>query len=64
MVRLVSSYISELLRQSEVHAESSIRLVTNIPVVTLKAESHCSDNENDNDHDAKRMHSIGELLHG
>ena len=25
---------------------------------TLKAESHCSDNDNDKDHDAKRTHSI------
>ena len=25
----------------------------------IKAESHCSDNENDTDHDAKRTHSIG-----
>ena len=24
-----------------------------------KAESHCSDYDNDNDHDAKRTHSIG-----
>ena len=26
---------------------------------SIKAESHCSDNKNDNDHDAKRRHSIG-----
>ena len=26
---------------------------------TSKAESHCSDNENDNDHDAKRTPFIG-----
>ena len=25
----------------------------------LKAESHCSNNENDNNHDPKRTHSIG-----
>ena len=25
----------------------------------LKARSHCSDNENDNDKDAKRTHSYG-----
>ena len=28
-------------------------------ISSLKAESHCSDNEKDNDHDAKRTHSIG-----
>ena len=28
-------------------------------LLILKAESHCSDNENNNDQDAKRTHSIG-----
>ena len=30
-----------------------------LTMTRLKAESHCSDNKNDNDHDAKRTLSIG-----
>ena len=30
-----------------------------INLLSIKAKSHCSDNENDNENDAKRMHCIG-----
>ena len=30
--------------------------------LSIKAESHCSDNKNDNNHDAKRTHSIGWIV--
>ena len=30
--------------------------------LTVKGQSHCSDNENDDDHDAKRTHLLVKLL--
>ena len=40
----------------ELHAST---MSASNPTIGLKAKSHCSDNETDNDNDAKRAHSIG-----
>ena len=48
--------IPELLNSYRITFTTMIPFMGNYSV---KAESHCSDNENDPDHDAKRTHSIG-----
>ena len=39
------------------------RVKTESSLSRVKTESHCSDNKNDNDHDAKRTHCIGWIPH-